>query len=976
MAFLENEKLGPYRIREKIGAGGMGEVYRAYDERLDRDVAIKVLPPRLTNSPQSRRRFEREARAIFQLQHPGVCTLYDVGSEKDVEYLVLELLHGETLEERLERGALPLEEALVAGYQVAEAVAAAHEQNLVHRDLKPGNVMLTRTGTKVLDFGLARSVARPSTDSRAATAVNLTATGAVMGTAPYMSPEQLQGVQVDGRTDVWSIGCILFEMLTGTRPFQGDTRATLASKILTLDPEPPSNQAPLLPRALDRLVMECLEKKRSDRTATASGIAHELRSIEATLHSSGGAGASNPSVKTRGLLFAASVLAIGLIAVGGWLLKRAEKRIWAETSAVAEAASLRHLDRETEATDLLLAALEHAPESEGLLKELDRSSFEHTIESRPSGATVFYRTYSGHASAAWRRLGETPVTARIPRTLLEWRVEKQGYRPVRDATWLPSDRVRFVLHDPDDVPDGMVYVPASGDSFVVWAGGLDHLPEVEVPDFWIDETEVTNLAFKRFVDAGGYARPELWKEPFKQHGKTLTWKEAMEFFVDSTGKPGPATWELGTYPSGADEYPVSGVSWYEANAFAEFVGRELPTVHHWARVAAPETARLIVERSNFNGSGPEPVGALEAYNRHGAQDMAGNLREWCWNDNGAGQRYLMGGAFNDPTYFITDPYTAPPFERTTGDGFRTMLRSGSEPIPEIVLGQIVQPMRDLENDTPASDQVFEAYRSQFSYEALPLLARVEQRDTADSEWDVESVSFAAAYGEERVPGHLVLPKQATPPFQVVVMFPGADAIQSTSSRRFVDDVILGRNDWLVRGGRAVFLPVYKGTFERRGSIADDYPDQNLEWRDHVVMWSKDLGRAIDYLESRTELDSDKIAYLGLSWGAAMGAILPAVEPRLKAVVLEAGGLNAQYGPPEVDALNFAPRVTVPTLMINGRFDFFYPLESSQLPLFNLLGAPPEHKRHVVFEIGHRVPRTDKVRETAAWLDRYLGPVGN
>src|SRR5215813_6561552 len=220
MALSSGTHLGPYEVLAPLGAGGMGEVYRARDTRLERTVAIKVLPQKLSSSPEVRQRFEREAKTISQLSHPHICALYDVGREGDVEYLVMEYLEGETLSERLAKGPLPLEQTLRYGTEIADALDKAHRQGIVHRDLKPGNVMLTRSGVKLLDFGLAKAVA-PASEKSSLTSLptqqGLTQEGAILGTFQYMAPEQLEGKDADGRTDIFALGATLYEMATGRK---------------------------------------------------------------------------------------------------------------------------------------------------------------------------------------------------------------------------------------------------------------------------------------------------------------------------------------------------------------------------------------------------------------------------------------------------------------------------------------------------------------------------------------------------------------------------------------------------------------------------------------------------------------------------------------------------------------------------------------------------------------------------------------
>ena len=275
MTLSPGARLGPYEVLDLIGAGGMGEVYRARDTRLDRTVAVKVLPSDFANDPSRRARFEREARAISALEHPHICTLHDVGEQEGLAYLVMEHLTGETLAGRLRKGPLPRSQALEVASQIADALDAAHKRGIVHRDLKPSNVMLTGAGVKLLDFGLARVM--PGAGAVESTSPTLTGTGAVLGTAPYMSPEQVEGREADTRSDIWSLGVVLYEMLTGRRAFAGTNSASLIGAILERDPVSLTTLQPLTPPSLERLVRRCLAKSPDARWGTAHDLADELR---------------------------------------------------------------------------------------------------------------------------------------------------------------------------------------------------------------------------------------------------------------------------------------------------------------------------------------------------------------------------------------------------------------------------------------------------------------------------------------------------------------------------------------------------------------------------------------------------------------------------------------------------------------------------------------------------------------------------
>jgi Tol biopolymer transport system component len=279
MGLSTGTRLGPYEIGAPLGAGGMGEVYRARDTRLERTVAIKILPAQLSSDPVRKQRFEREAKTISSLNHPHICVLHDVGHQDGVDYLVMECVEGETLAKRLEKGPLPLEQVLKYGAQIADALDKAHRSGVVHRDLKPGNIMLTATGAKLLDFGLAKPAA-PLTSAAMLTAVTqdspMTEQGTIVGTFQYMSPEQVEGKEVDGRSDIFSLGAVLYEMLTGQRAFPGKSQLSVASAILEKEPAPVSTVKPMTPPALDHTICRCLAKEAERRWQSAGDLAREL----------------------------------------------------------------------------------------------------------------------------------------------------------------------------------------------------------------------------------------------------------------------------------------------------------------------------------------------------------------------------------------------------------------------------------------------------------------------------------------------------------------------------------------------------------------------------------------------------------------------------------------------------------------------------------------------------------------------------
>ena len=957
-----------YRIVRHLGAGGMGTVYQAEDTNLRRNVALKFLAPGTSLDAAAAARLLREARAASALDHPHIATVYEIGEADGQPFIAMAYYEGETLAARLTRGPLTAIETARIVAEIAGALAAAHAAGIVHRDLKPSNLMLTAGGEiKVLDFGIAKFESLETT-------TQLTQAGQTVGTAAYMSPEQVAGVEVDGRSDVWSLGVLAYEMLSGQRPFGGQSALAIVHAVATAAPQPLRTLRPDTPPELEQIVERALVKDREQRTIAPQEIRGLAAACLARLSAPMTAVVpARRGPRLFGVIAAALVIVAFAVTAAIWMRRAAHVR-WAREQALPEVIRLAGEDDFAAAYALAQSARRYIPGDPLLEEQIRLASRTADIETEPAGAAISYRPY-GREDVPWAPLGRAPLEdVVIPRGVLRLRAELAGYEAAEDiaALFFGPARIRIALERAGAAPPGMVRVASGGMPFRIFIPGLDHLPPVDLPDYWIDRHEVSNAEFKRFVDAGGYRDAQWWREPFLDGAVRLSWEEAMTRFRDATGRPGPATWELGTFPAGQGDLPVGGVSWYEAAAYAQWAGKSLPTIFHWSRVADQRTAGAVVPASNFAGKGLLPVMRAGGLNRAGVSALAGNVKEWCWNAAG-GKRYILGGAWNEPVYMFTDADAQLTFARRPSFGFRCMKTVGPEGPPAATLAPVEFPSRDLRAVKPVGDAVFDAYRSLYSFDHAPLNAVVESVDDSSPDWRREKVSYAAAYGDERVIAHLFLPKNASPPYQTMLVFPGSGAISLRSSDRQLD---IERYSWVMRSGRALLYPVYKSTFERHDAIASDYPNMSAAWRDHMIMWSKDVGRSVDYLHSRREIDHDRIGYLGFSWGAAMGPVFLAVEPRLSLALLIVGGFNLQAALPEADVPNFAPRVKVPTLMLNGRYDFFFPTEQAQEPMLNLLGTPPDRKRYVLFDTAHNIPRNELVRESVDWMEKYWGAVNH
>jgi tRNA A-37 threonylcarbamoyl transferase component Bud32/dienelactone hydrolase len=968
--------LSHYSILDRLGEGGMGIVYRAHDARLNRDVAIKILPRHVAARDEERKRFTIEAQAAAALSHPNIATIHAIEEADGELFIVMELVDGQELKEKTAEGPLPLGDAIRIARQIADGLLAAHRKAIIHRDIKSSNIMITRAGSvKIMDFGLAR----------VGEGAQVTKADSTVGTAAYMSPEQARGEAVDHRSDLWSFGVVLYEMLAGRLPFETRYEHATIYSILNETPKPVTELRPDTPAPLAAIVLRLLAKDASARYQSAEDI---IADLDALGPARAGGVVARPTLRARvrnpKFWIPGAVLLIALAVLVTWWVRREAERRWARQEALPEIERIIQDGTAADgqsawrAFDLAARAEENIPDDPLLTRLLPRFSRTVRILSSPAGVEVFAKPYS-LPSSPWRSIGRTPIdSVRFPLGFSRVKLEKAGSRTAYDLIWnapFYSDTLRYRLEDSGAVPAEMETVPEDASWFNMISApaslhmpGLEHFEAVDVGDFFMDRLEVTNREFKRFVEQGGYRTEKYWTHPVVRDGRRLAWSEAMKLFTDRTGQPGPSTWEVGDFPAGREDYPVTGVSWYEAAAYAGFAGKSLPTIYHWDRVAFAWASPVIVPLSNLRGEAPRPVGSSEAMNRFGVHDMGGNAREWCFNQTNRGDRFILGGGWNDPAYSFNDAYAQSPLNRTETNGFRC-IRYGRNGAPQASLErEVVLPFRDFLREPRVPDATYALYASQYSYDQTPLDATVEAV-TDEAEWTKEKVSFVAGYGRERMAAYLFLPKKGKPPFQTVVYFPGSGAIHTRSS----ENLEYARVDFFLKSGRAVIYPIYKSTYERGDELHSDYPTATNFWKDHVIMWAKDCSRSIDYLETRPEIDRTKIAYFGVSWGGAMGGIVPAVEKRIKVNVLLVAGLLFQRALPEAEAIHFLPRITSPVLMLNGKYDFFFPYETSQRPFFELLGTPKSDKRLIVYEGGHSVPRTQLVKEALAWLDRYLGP---
>jgi eukaryotic-like serine/threonine-protein kinase len=615
-----------------------------------------------------------------------------------------------------------------------------------------------------------------------------------------------------------------------------------------------------------------------------------------------------------------------------------------------------------------------------------------------AGASVYFKPYD-EADGEWIAAGTTPLKQWVdaPRGALRLKITKQGFRTGYFTVAVPGPSVetgaprKFPFDRPsvplelvaeDKLPDDMVYVPRTDVPVYLsgWSTNLLGSDRHAIPAFAIARTEVTNREFKEFIDAGGYDDEQYWRDlEFVYRAQKLSWPQARKLLVDATGRPGPAGWQLSTYPRGQDDLPVVGISWYEAVAYARFRKQMLPTIHHWMRAAFTPydpmfpTAGAITKQSRFFADAPESARSEHGLGPWGTYHMAGNAREWVWNFAG-GDAVALGSGWPEYASNFARIYTADPMARLPDHGLRLMRTLDDAPIEPALL-EPVKLVRDtaFANRAPVSDDAFEAMRFQFTTpRAAPTNVEVNRVDESPL-WTADEIKLTFA-SQEPTTLYIVKPKAHDGLLQPIVYSgvgdccytkrPNRDALEQLQIAGFV-----------VNSGRALVMPIWAGAYERyvpESRVTEEALDRE---RRVSLLWQHDLSTTIDYLETRQDVDVQRIGYLGISRGASFaGAINIALEPRIHAAVFAAGGIWI-HSPlhPMIDLINYAPRITVPVLMLSGRYDHIYPYEQSQKRTFELLGTPAGSKKQIEYDTGHfTLPPNRVAADVTDWFDRYLG----
>ncbi len=1038
---LLGKQLGQYRIVELLGHGGFGYVFSAVRSKdYQQRVAIKIMRHDRQANAAIVKRFEQERQLLAKLQHENISRILDGGeTEAGYPYFVMEYVNGQPITTYCNQRRLTIGERLELFRNVCDAVGHAHQLGIVHRDLKPRNILVSSTGTvKLLDFGIAKVLQNETEGESTATE-----SGVTPMTPCYASPEQLRGEACTLASDVYSLGVILYEMLTGAGPYSAQSGPLLTHRILSEDAvlpsrrylslsanrrHPPSRtneESPSLDGSdssetsldpheiarqrsstrgslyralrgdLDRLVMMAIRKEPMRRYTSARDLGQDIDRYSSKLPvracgDSLGYVVAKYCSRNRSSVVLAAVLFASL-AFGLWAFDWQQSRLEIERARITKdktafdrtqyvtqqlvplAIQLRNSRKNFDAYNLVKGLTDEFPNNQPI-SELFRSvSADASIDVGLSDTEILMRPAT-EPNRPWQHLGVTPYVGRIPLARLHLCFRTPGQEDVvvlgtveqepEYSFTLSTDATQY-----RQAPEGMVWIPPNAIADVSVDGTKYNLPQA----FYLDRCEVTNKQFQEFIQKGGYEDRSLWPQ-FEAQGVELSFEDAIDRFRHpKTGRPAPSVWPDGEMPTAEEDFPVHGISWYEAFAYAKFRGKTLPTFYHWLAASGTYNAASIVPNSNLGRSKTTAVGVSHGIGPYGTEDMAGNVAEWCLNKTPDGLHFALGGMWSDPGYMFVEPAVRSPFDRSGGAGIRCM-QAISE-IPAMFSQDRPLDRRDFAKigTSPeyGNERIFnELLRPFYDYDRNDLEFTVEPASTFYGYRSIR-IAFNPAYRTDDLAAvYLLLPDetQFAKPFQPIICFPGAGVL--------VTDEIEGGPACYIDAGRAYICPVYWGTSSRK---SDEYksaqPRKEPIYDEATKRIALDLRRAIDVAEQQRDLlDMDKLAYYGYSWGAAYGPLMLAIESRIRVAILHCGGAFQTEANAISETSNYFPFVKVPTLMLNCKNDAIFPIPAQKAMYDNLRLTEPTMKRHLIYETdyGHFAPPEGVAGEGQAWLDERFG----
>ncbi len=997
-----------YKIIDKLGEGGMGIVYKAEDTKLKREVAIKFLPNNFNVSAKDKEKLKLEAQIAAGFNHPNIATVFAIEEFGDDTFIVMEYVKGNELKDIIRNNPdrkLNFNDFLNYAIQITEGLNAAHKKGIIHRDIKSSNIMLSDDGRiRVMDFGLAHIHGDPL----------LTKKGSTPGTTAYMSPEQLRGEEVDLRADIWSLGIVFYEMLTGQPPFQGNFDQAIIYSILHEKPKSLKKINPEVPDELEQVVLSCLEKDRKKRIQSAEDLLTQLKALQSKTSVSGIRKFSPSRLKiSRAGLVAATIIAAVLIMLAAFL---PIKKIFNPENLPEIHSRLQKLVNDEKYFEAHLLAEEHKSllENDSVFQQLSLIIYDTlSVTSDPEGAKVYLLRYNPHntdSTGNGKLIGETPIkNLQIVRGDYLIIIEKSAEQketseneltfPFGKIEYIPVKRVassypimkefpvivrgikiNAKLIEKDKLPENMVFVP--GGNHKLMSSSVQQEKPLTLDNYFIDKYEVSNADFKKFIQAGGYLKEEYWKYKFKKNGKEIPWQEAMKLFIDRTNLNGPRSWVNQNYPAGKEKYPVTDITWYEAAAYAEFLGKSLPTVYQWEKAARNGVPNYhstsmpwgliyalddISGRTNFNSNGTVPVDKFDfGISYYECYNVAGNVKEWCLNKSTDGFVYA-DGSYQDSNYVFGTFKSFDGFYSSPALGFRCVKNL---PTSKSDQGSM---MIDLNVQVPVyhpvDDSKMKSILKLYDYEKKPLNPKIIFTEE-NKYWVKEKVAFDSPFGD-KILGYLFLPKKSEKPFQCILWNPHSGVYRYGYSSDWAAEKLFTEN---IKYGRALFVIIPKGTSERKWEFGEERTDKSSKlFHNRLIRWVIEQRIVLDYLESRSDIDSSRIAYITTA-NDYDGFIVPGVDNRFKCNIIIANGIyeeDQKILSAEINPVNFLSRYKAPTYMMHGKYDEAVYFSASVLPAYNLLSEP---KKLEALNTTHVPPLAMRVPLINKWLDESLGKV--
>ena len=615
------------------------------------------------------------------------------------------------------------------------------------------------------------------------------------------------------------------------------------------------------------------------------------------------------------------------------------------------------------------ALLDEYPDNIILKKYFIKSSWKINVSSDLEGTEVYVKYPK---DSIWNYVGIAPIDS--------LRVPAVGIDSNDFNLKLTNGEIEYIGGDEEyghfdisfinKLPKGFVLKSSKENIFMNFPGiflGTDNT----IPAYGVSETEVSNHQYKEFIEDGGYEKPVFWDFPININGKQYSFDKTIGLFTDKFGKSGPKNWTYGDFPEGEENFPVRGISWFEARAYANYKGLSVPNIFQWLDAAQLSgfTAKLPdISDSNYNSNTPREVN-FKINNSKILPNIAGNVREWVINSHGVDRKAILGGSYDTNEYTFNSFYSLSPFNRSIQNGLRLVknFQDGSLSNDSFVVEHIE---RNFNLEKNVSDEVFEVYKSQFDYPDVPLKVEVNEIELSNKKYNIKKFEMPTPYkSDEKLYGYIINSKKFEKMSKPIIEFPGAWALFSNNLT--IDDYIIKEKKYLLDEGFSIIIPVYYNTWDREKTIKDWWPDETEEYKNTIIKIGKDFKRVIDFLETRDNLDMNKLSYMGYSWGSVTSNILLAIENRVKSAALFVGGLMLQKSRKEIESHLYVRRIKIPFLHIVGKLDGIFEYEDSFLPWNELISTPEKDKSIIILEkTGHGLPKDVMIENHLKFLNKY------